>query len=59
MKTGDSVLFNYKNKTYAGEITAISLQIHGYAIYNVKCGESEFEIHKFMKTGEITDIIKL
>ncbi len=60
MKTGDNVLFYYKNRAYSGEITSINLQIQNTIVYNVRCGVSnEFEIWKNKLTGEIVDIKKL
>lgn len=59
MKSGDSVLFYYKGKAYAGVITAINLQIKDKIVYNVKCGEDEYELQKDKLTGRIVETIKL
>ena len=59
MKSGDDVLFYYKGKAYAGVITTINLQVKDKIIYNVKCGNDEYELQKDKLTGEITETIKL
>ena len=59
MKSGDGVLFYYKRKAYVGVITAINLQVKDKIIYNVKCGNDEYELQKDKFTGEITETIKL
>lgn len=59
MKSGDNVLFYYKGKAYVGVITTINLQLENIIIYNVKCGNDEYELQKDKLTGEITETIKL